>query len=383
METFGCKVNQYDSEKLVTDLVNAGFVLTLSQYARIVIVNSCMVTEIAENKVKKQIAKLKRQHKFVVLTGCIANRNIETDADISIPEKSEIAKILSEKFTVISTEHTASASHRTRKFIKIQDGCNRFCSYCIIPYAREKIYSKPLDEIILEAKDAADKGFKEIVLIGINLATHVTPLAEIVEKCSDIYGIERIRLGSLEPDIFTDIERLAKLPKLCPHFHLSLQSGSDKILKLMNRRYTTAEYSELVEKIRKFFPDCGITTDIIVGFPQETDSDFKQTLEFAEKIKFSKIHVFPYSKRSGTKAAEMPQIDEYVKTVRADVLKNLDKKLKWEFYRTQIGKEYPVLFEFEKNPNAHTGHTPNFMRINVPNTDKISWQGKIMLTEVK
>ncbi|MDR0920594.1 MAG: tRNA (N(6)-L-threonylcarbamoyladenosine(37)-C(2))-methylthiotransferase MtaB [Oscillospiraceae bacterium] len=384
IETFGCKVNQYESEKIAENLVAAGFIQVTSELATVIVINSCMVTEIAENKVKKHISKLKRQGKYVALTGCMANKGVLTQADISL-KNTDIVEYLTEHFKDKAEigNITHGTKKKTRKFIKIQDGCNRFCSYCIIPYARNKMFSKPLEDILKEVKEAANNGYKEIVLIGINIGAYNGGIHTVIEKCAEIEGIERIRLGSLEPDLFTDIERLSKIPKLCPHFHLSLQSGSNRILSLMNRHYTSEDFSELVENLRKYFPDCSITTDIIVGFPTETETEFLETVEFAKKVKFSKIHVFPYSKRSGTAAAEMEQVDEKIKAQRADILKSVSAELEQQFYNSQIGKTYPVLFEREKDNNFHIGHTPNFLTIKIPNIEKKSFQGKILLTTVK
>lgn len=376
--TFGCKVNQYESREIEKNLANEGFEPSLPEMAQVIIVNSCMVTETSEQKVKSYIRKMKSRGKFVVLTGCMANCEIETAADLSIPDKSQIANILKEHFPALP-KYIVTKSQKTRKFIKIQDGCNRFCSYCIIPYARNKIWSKPIDEIISEAKTAAEHGYKEIVLIGINLAAYDynnLKLIDVIEKLPQNF---RIRLGSLEPELIDEnmLLRLTKIENFCPHFHLSLQSGSDKILTAMNRRYTGAEFESLVTAIRKYYPDAGISTDIIVGFPGETDNDFNETFNFAEKLKLTRIHVFPFSPRNGTVAYTMKnQIDENIKKERVKILTTLASQLADDFYSSQIGKVYPVLFEKQHQGGYFQGYTPNY--ILVKNFSDLDLKNKII-----
>jgi threonylcarbamoyladenosine tRNA methylthiotransferase MtaB len=320
--TFGCKVNQAESEKIEENLKNAGFLPFFNNIANlkspdVFVVNSCKVTETAENKVNLALRKLRRQNPTseIILTGCHKVENFTYVEKILLTTEFFV-KLRNEKITelgkigVESIEISSNSTHNfqkhTRKFLKIQDGCDNFCSYCIIPYARGVPRSVDFSEVEIELKKALNAEFSEVVLIGINLAKYSSGdfrLVDVIEKAAEI-GIKRIRLGSIEPELFTneDLARMSKIAQICPHFHLSLQSGSDRILKLMNRKYNTSEYLELVGKLRKFFPDCSITTDVIVGFPTETDEDFRENLEFIKAVKFHKIHIFRYSKRSGTPA---------------------------------------------------------------------------------
>jgi threonylcarbamoyladenosine tRNA methylthiotransferase MtaB len=347
--TFGCKANQYDSSGITELMKRQGHCPALSrEQADLVIINSCTVTENADRKVKTVITKLKSENPEtrIILCGCFPkafpDKARETGAD----------EVIEGKFAAhlpVSVQ-----SERTRAFLKIQDGCNRSCAYCIIPKARGGSVSRSLTDITEEAERLA-KYHREIVITGINLCLYEPSLVEAVEAVCGVSGIERVRLGSLEPDMITkpDIVRLAKLPKLAPHFHLSLQSGSDAVLSRMNRQYTTSDYSDIAGAIHEHFPRNALTTDIIVGFPGETEEEFVHTLDFAGKMRFAKIHVFAFSAREGTPAAAMPtQIPKAVKRERVSELCRVAERLRSEFFESLIGTEQEVLTE---KPNF--GHT--------------------------
>ncbi|MDE7288539.1 MAG: tRNA (N(6)-L-threonylcarbamoyladenosine(37)-C(2))-methylthiotransferase MtaB, partial [Oscillospiraceae bacterium] len=349
---------------------------------------SCTVTGTGDKKLKKELRRLRRiyPNSVIVLTGCFPQAFSEeaekiSEADIVLGTKNRadlprfVESFIREKSRIISVcpytrdekfedMRNCGYENNTRAFLKIQDGCGMFCTYCIIPYSRGGFRSKPLDSIIAEAEGFAEAGYKEIVLVGINLSFYGVDfgkrLADAVEAVCGVSGIERVRLSSIEPETITeeDVKRLSKLKKLCPHFHLSMQSGCDKTLKAMNRRYLSADYERLVNNLRNNFEDCSITTDIIVGFPDETEEDFKQSLEFAEKMGFAKAHIFPYSKRSGTPAAEMEnQVPEEVKHRRAAQMASAMEISKEKFLKSQVGKVFPVLFEREKSDGIHHGYT--------------------------
>lgn len=394
--TFGCKVNQYETECMKADLLSKGFESAESaDVADVILLNSCTVTSSGDSKSLYALRKLRkdRPDALIVLTGCLPQTSPEI-AD-SIPEADIIAgtknrSLLSgmileflehRKRIVEIARYGASDSFedlvhgdftgKTRAFVKIQDGCNQFCSYCIIPFARGRCRSKPLEVLRDELKMLADAGHREIVLVGINLAFYGMEyglrLADAVEECCRISGIERVRLGSLEPEVISDDDllRLSRCPQFCPQFHLSLQSGSDSVLRRMNRRYTTAEYFDLVCRIRKIFPDASFTTDIMTGFPEETEEEFVQSLEFAEKVGFAKIHVFQYSPRKGTVAEKMPQLSKKIKAERADRLKALGSQLQEKYLRNLVGKTLPVLFERENSTEFHHGYAPDYTLIKI------------------
>ena len=402
--TFGCKVNLYESENMKQNFVKHGYsVVKNENEADIFVINSCTVTGTGDKKLKKEIRRLKRLYpaSIVVLTGCFpqafsseAKQITEADIVIGTKNRSELPELVSKyisehkKICCIS-QYTRDEDfefmintgyeNNTRAFVKIQDGCNMFCTYCIIPYSRGNFRSKPINDIISETTQLAKAGYKEIVLVGINLSFYGIDfgkrLVDAVEAVCSVDGIERVRLGSIEPEMITenDILRLVKLKKLCPQFHLSLQSGCDKTLKAMNRRYTSADYERIVGLLRNNFSDCSITTDIMVGFPGETDEDFEQSLDFVKKIGFAKSHIFPYSPRKGTVAAEFDnQIPENVKCYRAQKMSEITEKSMQEFLESQLGKEFPVLFEREKSDEIHHGFTPNYTHIKIltKNSDK-------------
>ena len=391
--TFGCKVNTCETAGMEKLLIEHGFKSTdKTSCADIAVINSCTVTASGDSRVQNFIKKLKKENPniIIVLTGCYAQAFPEKasklnniDIIIGTKDRTFLPELIKEyiktkkkicmvkpygkrdSFEILRCD---SFSKNTRAFLKIQDGCNCFCTYCIIPYARGRCRSMPIEELHTAARELIDTGHREIVLCGINLAFYgeewngslldaVKCVASILEN-NDI----RIRLGSLEPERITEdmVKALKDIPGFCPQFHLSLQSGSDSVLKRMNRRYTASEYEDLCCLVKKYFPECAITTDIMVGFPGETDEEFCETLKFAEKIGFAKIHVFRYSIRPGTAAAGFPdQIQESVKTERMHILQKLGESLQKEHLKSLIGHTVPVLFEQEKDNEFHIGHAPD------------------------
>ena len=394
--TFGCKVNHYESECLKELFRSRGWQIAGDNDAPdAVIINSCTVTASGDSRVLAALRKARESHPdaVIVLTGCYPQADPESAAkleaaDIVCGTKDRklitelVERFISERRrTIWLPEHERGElfetiectrfENNTRAFVKIQDGCDRFCSYCIIPYARGRCRSKPLEDLRSEAQRIADGGIKEIVLSGINLAFYGAEwgmsLADAAETVAGISGIERIRLGSLEPEMMTDeqLARLAALPKLCPQFHLSLQSGCTRTLKAMNRHYTADEYFELTERIRRYFPDCAFTTDIMVGFPQETDEDFRESVEFVRKV--------GYSRRPGTPADRMSgQIPEAVKTIRWREMTAAADEMREKYLKTLVGRTVPVLFERENSPEFHQGHAPDMtlIKISRKNTEK-------------
>ena len=395
--TFGCKVNLYETENLKQCFAESGF-FTVSEEseADIFIVNSCTVTGTGDRKMKKELRRLRRTYpsSIIVLTGCFpqafsAEAEGISEADIITGTKDRsglpglVSRYISENSRIVSVceytrteefERTQNKAYEnnTRAFMKIQDGCGMFCTYCIIPYSRGNFRSKPLEDIVSEARELANAGYKEIVLAGINLSFYGVDfgkrLADAVEAVCGTDGIERVRLSSIEPEMITDqdIRRLSAQEKLCPHFHLSLQSGCDRILKAMNRRYLSADYERLVTELRNSFMGCSITTDIMVGFPGETEEEHRESVEFAEKIGFAKAHIFPYSRRSGTPAADMEnQISGEVKRRRADQMNRAMSACREKFLQSQVGNVFPVLFEREKEDGIHHGYTPNYTKVKI------------------
>lgn len=397
--TLGCKVNQYETQEMREQLNKSGYQVTEDEEdTDIFVINSCTVTSESDRKTRQCVRHYKKKHpeSTVVLTGCMPQSFPEmaeklTEADIVLGNKNNklLVSSLNEYFgascRVLHMEQHESGEplissgitsfeERTRATLKIEDGCDRFCSYCIIPKARGRIRWKPIDDIKREVNALADNGYREIVLVGINLSAYGKgsdiDLADAIAVISEHEKIERIRLGSLEPDHITDdlIEKMAKYEKLCPQFHISLQSGCDKILKKMNRHYTSDEYFTLCEKLRNSFKDCTLTTDIMVGFPQESNEDFEITKQFAEKVGFEKIHIFPYSRRSGTVADKMDgQIEKSVKTVRVAELSKIADKIRNEFLEKQIGKTLSVLIESRQSDNMYLGYTANYTPVKCKN----------------
>ena len=394
--TLGCKVNQYESQAIAQSLEKQGFItVDSSDEADVYIVNSCTVTAESDRKTRQTVRKFKKLHpdSIVVLTGCMPQAFPEygeklDEADIVIGNKSN--KMLGEYITqyingsgrifavdmhktgdAFTGDTISSFRERTRASVKIEDGCNRFCSYCIIPYARGRVRSKPLDELKAEISELEKNGFTEIVLVGINLSAYGTDLTgnivDAVKVAASFDGIKRIRLGSLEPDHITDeiIDGLSKIEKFCPQFHISLQSGCDATLKRMNRHYNSAEYFELCQKLRSAFDGTTITTDVMVGFPGETQDDFEASLRFVEKVGFEKVHVFPYSIRPGTPAAKMAdQIEKNEKEKRASTMSTAAEKIRKDFLESQIGKTLEVLVE-EYHDGYAQGFTANYTPVRI------------------
>ncbi len=392
--TFGCKVSQYETDCIADCFKSSGFSVSAESEADVFVINSCTVTGSGDSKSLYKVRKLRKDYpdSVIVLTGCLPQASPEiaekcTEADIITGTKDReklprlVLQIIGRKNRIVDipeyTSHdlyediSCKSTSKTRAFLKIQDGCNCFCSYCIIPYARGRCRSKPMDSLVKEAEALAQSGHKEIVLVGINLAFYGKEyglrLVDAVEECCKINGIERVRLGSLEPEMISDDDliRLSRLPEFCPQFHLSLQSGSERTLQRMNRKYTPDEYFALVKKIRSIFPNSAFTTDIMVGFPQETEEEFAESLVFAEKIGFAKIHVFQYSVRKGTPAEKMVQIPKNIKAERAERMKSLGEKLQGQYMRSLVGKTVPVLFERENSAEFHQGHAPDYTLIKI------------------
>ncbi len=401
--TLGCKVNQYETQEMREQLKKNGYEVTDDETeASVFVINSCTVTGESDRKTRQCIRHYKKKYpeSTVVLTGCMPQSFPEmaenlTEADIVLGNKNNkmLVSSLDEYFgascRVLHLEQhqngeslvssgISSFEERTRATLKIEDGCDRFCSYCIIPKARGRVRWKSIEDIKAEVNALSSNGYREIVLVGINLSAYGKGsdlnLADAVFAVSENEKIERIRLGSLEPDHITDdlIEKLSKCEKLCPQFHISLQSGCDKTLKNMNRHYTSDEYFSLCEKLRANFKDCTLTTDIMVGFPKESEEDFEITKKFAEKVGFEKIHIFPYSRRSGTVADRMDgQIEKSVKAQRARELSLVADKIRNEFLVSQIGKTLSVLIESRQSDGMYIGYTANYTPVKIRGDAKI------------
>lgn len=396
--TLGCKVNQYETDAMKAIFENNNYeVVNFDSFSDIYVINTCTVTAMGDKKSRQIIhtAKNNNENALVVVTGCMAQGTIRDNkeivgADIIIgnEDRKNILEIIDkyngEKLVnvrEIKNHHEfwendgIISEDRTRAYIKIQDGCDRYCSYCIIPYVRGPIRSRDFNEVINEAKKMADEGFREIVLIGIHLAsygrdTKKESLIEVLEELSKIENIKRIRLGSLEPSFISEdtVNRMKKLDKVCKHFHLSLQSGCDTVLKRMNRKYTTAEYEEKVNMLRCAFPFVAITTDVIVGFPGETDEEFNETYEYLKRINLSKVHVFPYSIRNGTPASKMPnQIEKSVKKERADILIKQSSENELEFAKKFIGEKVETILEKRTVGEYREGYSEQYVPVLVKN----------------
>ena len=395
--TLGCKVNQYETQEMREQLNKIGYDITEDEsVADIFVVNSCTVTSESDRKTRQCVRHYKKKYpeSTVVLTGCMPQSFPHmaeqlTEADIVLGNKNNklLVASLDEYFTgncrclhleqhqsgePLVSSGISSFEERTRAILKIEDGCDRFCSYCIIPKARGRVRWKPIEDVKKEVDALTKNGFREIVLVGINLSAYGRGsdlnLADAVFAVSENEKVERIRLGSLEPDHITDelIEKLSKCQKLCPQFHISLQSGCDKILKKMNRHYTSDEYYLLCQKLRKEFKDCTLTTDIMVGFPYENEEDFQITKEFAKKVGFEKIHIFPYSRRSGTVADKMDcQVEKSVKSQRVAELSTVADSIRNEFLEKQIGKTLSVLVEEKQKDNEYFGYTSNYTPVKI------------------
>jgi len=415
--TLGCKVNSYETEAIRGMFEASGYrVVDFKDVADIYVVNTCTVTNIADRKSRQMLhqARKRNPNAVIVAVGCYVQsakddllKDGSADLVVGNNKKTEIVKLVEDYLA----ENTSSVNmiidigaerefeelsvlstvDKTRAFIKIQDGCNRFCSYCIIPYVRGRVRSRNEDDIISEAGRLAESGYKEIVLTGIHISSYGTdrldnaedvyrimPLASLIKAIGRIPGIERIRLGSLEPRIITEdfVKMLKETPKLCPHFHLSLQSGSASVLKRMNRRYTPEEYEDRVRLLRRYYDDPAFTTDVIVGFPGETEEEFGETLDFVQRIGFSAIHVFKYSKRAGTKAAEMKdQLSEDVKHRRSNMLISAAKRMSKDYRAGFVGRIEKVLVEEEEvidGTKYYVGHNERYLKLAVEAADALT-----------
>lgn len=400
LHNLGCKVNAYETEAMQHLLEEAGYeIVPFTQKADVYVINTCSVTNMADRKSRQMLHKAKKNNpdSIVVAAGCYVQtsekevlNDLSVDIVIGNDRKHDLVRLL-EEYSLDSVNDTVDdindgkhdfeelfidqTKEHTRAFIKVQDGCNQFCSYCIIPYARGRVRSRRFENVIAEVERLAANGFKEVVLTGIHLSSYgvdfeeATGLLELLQAVNAVKGIERIRLGSLEPKIVTEhfASELSKLDKICPHFHLSLQSGCDATLKRMNRKYTTKEYERGCELLRKYFVHPAITTDVIVGFPGETEEEFEQTKAYLEHIHFYEMHIFKYSKRKGTRAAVMPdQIDEQVKAARSEKLIALGHDMSKEFRKFYIGKNEEVLFEEKAvigDKEYFVGYTKKYVKV--------------------
>lgn len=415
--TLGCKVNQYETNAMAQKFLEKGYKV-IEEYEQngekpdICIINTCTVTNMSDRKSRQMLRREKENNKnvIVVAVGCYAqvaknelNKIPEIDLVLGNNEKVDIVKYvedyINENENNIEIEDVMQSrlfsdfgyitfTEKTRAVVKIQDGCDRFCSYCIIPYARGRVRSRKPESIISEITKIAEKDIKEVVITGIHIASYGKDfkeeykLIDLLEEINKIDGIERIRLGSIEPLLITDefVERLKKIDKICHHFHLSLQSGCDETLKRMNRRYTTEQFKEIVKRLRNTYSDVNLTTDIIVGFPGETEEEFEKTYKFLDEIKFYKMHIFKYSQRKGTKAAVMQnQIPGDIKELRSRRLIELSNKNEFEINQKYIGKKVEVLFEEEKE-GVFKGHTANYILVYC-NDEKENLSNKIQEVE--
>ena len=408
LHNLGCKVNAYETEAMQQILEEAGYeIVPFSEYADVYVINTCSVTNMADRKSRQMLHRAKKQNPdaIVVGAGCYvqtkeAQALVDESIDIVIGnnKKHELVPLLREyeashrkMACVADINHEKQAyeelslsrtAEHTRAFIKVQDGCNQFCTYCIIPFARGRVRSRELPDVLQEIRTLAKSGYREVVLTGIHLSSYGVDngesLLHLIEAVHELEGIERIRLGSLEPRIVTDAfaKRLSELPKICPHFHLSLQSGCDTVLSRMNRRYDTAEYEAGCALLRRYFEHPAITTDVIVGFPGETDEEFETTERYLERIHFYEMHIFQYSRREGTKAAAMPdQVPEAVKKERSEKLLALGHRMSEEFRRYYLGRQVTALLEEEflyDGKRYYTGYTKEYVKVAVETEKDLS-----------
>ena len=430
LHNLGCKVNAYETEAMQQQLEERGYeIVPFDQKADVYIINTCSVTNIADRKSRQMLHRAKKLNPeaVVVAAGCyvqVASDALKEDDSVDIivgnNNKARLADILEEymkdrqgdeggyvldiaRAREYEELHVSRLGEHTRAFIKVQDGCNQFCSYCIIPYARGRVRSRKPEDVEAEVKGLVARGYREVVLTGIHLSSYGTehmegspvkggdwdsgPLWDLIERIHRVEGLERIRLGSLEPRIITRefAEKLAGLPEFCPHFHLSLQSGCDATLKRMNRHYTTEDYLRRCGILREIFDHPAITTDVIAGFPGETEEEFEETRRFLETVRFYEMHVFKYSKRQGTRAAVMEdQVSEHVKARRSDVLLELEKTMSREYRERFAGSRVSVLFEEAAEIGGKwymMGHTPQYVRAALPLEDGMNREefgGRIM-----
>jgi MiaB-like protein len=417
--SLGCKVNQYETNAMAQKFIEHGYeVVEFDEYADVYIVNTCTVTNVADRKSRQMLRRAKEINKDATLVACgcyaqVAKEELkkipEIDLIIGNNEKNDIIQIVENHIAQKGAEDlvsdvmykldyvelgTTTYTEKTRAVIKVQDGCDRFCSYCLIPYARGHIRSRKIENVIEEIKKVVEEGINEVVITGIHIASYGRDfkgenigLIDLLEEINKIQGLHRIRLGSIEPTIITDefVERLSKLDKICDHFHLSLQSGCTETLKRMNRRYTTEEFKAVTKRLRAKFPNAALTTDIIVGFPGETDEEFNTTYEFLKEIAFYKMHIFKYSQRKGTKAAVMPnQVDGKIKEERSKKLIELSNENEYNYNKKYIGKQVEVLFE-EREGEYLKGHTTNYIVVKhkTDKNDLINKIAKVTVSEAK
>ncbi len=418
LHNLGCKVNAYETEAMQELLEKAGYqIVDFKQDADVYIVNTCSVTNIADRKSRQMLHRSKKQNPGAVIVACgcyvetMSQDQIDESIDIVVGnnKKKDIVNILDAYFDeqndekthieMVDINHTSEyedmllsqTAEHTRAYIKVQDGCNQFCSYCVIPYARGRVRSRKAESVVREVEALAENGYKEVVLTGIHISSYGIDtgddLLSLILKVHEIEGVERIRLGSLEPRIITDefAGTLAGLSKFCPHFHLSLQSGSNATLKRMNRKYTAEEYLEKCTLIRKYFDHPAITTDVIVGFPGETEEEFEESRAFVDQVDFYETHVFKYSKREGTRAAVMPdQIPESVKTERSSILLELNRQKKRAYEEKLIGTVQEILVEEEierDGKKIQVGHTKEYVKIGI--TSEQDLKNQLVRIEIK
>lgn len=418
LHNLGCKVNAYETEAMQELLEQAGYeIVPFKEGADIYIINTCTVTNMADRKSRQMLHRARKMNPdaIIVAAGCYVQTKDEEekldeciDIVIGNNRKKDIVEILEEyegkkqtvQKDVIDINHTkeyeelhlSKTAEHTRAYLKVQDGCNQFCTYCIIPYARGRVRSRRKKDVVEEVKNLVKNGYQEVVLTGIHLSSYGVDFEEAEDLLSlilavhEVEGLKRIRLGSLEPRIITEkfVQTISGLGKICPHFHLSLQSGCNATLKRMNRKYTAEEYYEKCELLRKYFEHPALTTDVIVGFPGETEEEFQQSMSFVDKVNFYETHIFKYSKREGTKAAVMPdQVPEQVKTVRSNQLLALNEKKQKEFEQYYLGKSVEVLMEEEIEKDGkyfQTGHTKEYIRIAVESEE--NWQNKLVNVKI-
>lgn len=404
--TLGCRVNHYETEAMAEKFIREGYeVAEFEEFADVYVINTCSVTNMSDKKSRQIIGRARRTNPEAIIAavGCYSQASPDEVAkiegvDVVLGSRNKgdvvyyvnkakdeqkpqlmVGEVLRNKqFEDLNIEEYQD---KTRAFLKIQDGCNRFCAYCLIPYTRGTTCSKDPEKVLSEIKKLSEHGFKEIILSGIHTASYGVDLdgditlVSLLEEIEKLDGIERVRIGSIEPCFFTDevIEKMKKMKKLCPQFHLSLQSGCDATLKRMNRRYTAKEYEDAVNKIRENLKDASITTDVIVGFPGETDEEFNETYEYLKRLKLTKTHIFKFSPRKGTKAADMPnQLDGNVKEQRSKALIELNDKNESDFAKSLVGRDLDVLIEQEvsKKPGIFEGYTRNYVKVEILNANE-------------
>jgi len=394
--TLGCKVNQYETEAMTELFEKGGYeIVPFDSVCDVYVINTCTVTGTGDKKSRQMIrrAKTLNPDAVIVVAGCYSQVSpgeiAELGADVIVgnSDKSKVVELVDSalcgnkadsvkdimKVRTFEEMHISSFSEKARAFVKIEDGCNSFCTYCIIPYARGPVRSRPIDDIVSEVTELAENGYSEVVLTGIHIGSYGLDikdeqinLLDVIVAVHNVDGITRIRLGSLEPRILTEdfVKKLASLPKVCNHFHISLQSGCDETLARMNRKYTCADFKNVVENIRKYIPDSAITTDIMVGFPGETEDEFAKSVEFLKDICFAETHVFAYSNRRGTKADKFSgQVLKSVKNARASIMAKAAEECRSKFLSQFVGKRVSVLIERDISHNIYEGHTSNYITV--------------------